>query len=143
MTDTSHTTMFQLRSDCGDRDADLPGCRYFSVRTEESHVSGWVSESEFHWLCKLFGAVPPEKPEPPDIESVAYDTKSKPLRGFSVRASYLKNSQQALIEISKGDKVVKSFEYPAYRIWNIAAHFDEYIDGLETPAAQSDEQVNK
>lgn len=81
-----------------------------------------------------------------EIESVAYDTASKPLRGFSVRGSYLKDSRNALIEISKDCKVVRSFEYPAYRIWNIPAHFDEYIDGLDADgnvAPLSDEDVAK
>lgn len=77
-----------------------------------------------------------------EIDSVAYDTAGRPLRGFTVRGSYLKNSQQALIEIFKDGKVVRSFEYPAYRIWNIPAHFDEYIDGLDAdgkPEAVPDE----
>jgi hypothetical protein len=130
----SHTeieAMFRPSAECGDRDLDLPGCRYFSLRTDESHLSGWVSQSEYRWLCDRFGITPPEKPEPPNIESVAYDTASKPLNGFSVRASYLKDSPNALIEISKAGKVIRSFEYPAYRIWNIPAHFSEYIDGLD------------
>lgn len=138
-----HTTMFRSRPECGDRDLDLPGSRYFTVATDESRVSGWVSEQEYRELCKVFGIDPPEKPEPPAIESVAYDTKSKPLRGFSVRGSYLKGSQQALIEISKDGKVVRSFEYPAYRIWNIPAHFEEYIDGIDADGkleALSDEE---
>lgn len=132
-TDTVHTTMFRLAKECGDRDADLPGSRYFCVQSDESRLSSWVSEDEFRYLCELFNVTPPNKPAPPAIESLAYDTENKPLRGFSVRAYYLKapKEQQALIEISKDGKVVRSFEYPAYRIWNVAAHFDEYIDGLD------------
>lgn len=136
---SKHTGMFYERSDCGDFDNNLPGCRYFAVRTDESHLSGWVTEAEFAWLCDHFGIDPPKKSPPPDVESVAYDTASKPLRGYSVRGSYLNNSQQALIEISKDGKVIRSFEYPAYRIWNIPAHLEEYIPA-ETP---SDDGVSK
>lgn len=68
----------------------------------------------------------------PTIESVAFDTASEPYRGHSVRASYLKepDNQDALIEIRRGDEVVKSFRYPAYRVYNIAAHFSELVDSL-------------
>lgn len=69
---------------------------------------------------------------PPDhvVDSVAYDTSDKPYRGYSVRASYLKapNEQDAWIEVSRADALVKSFYYPAYRIYNIAAHFSEMVD---------------
>jgi hypothetical protein len=73
-----------------------------------------------------------------EVESVAYDTAGNPDRGYTVRASYLKNSQHALIEIFKDGKTVREFEYPAYRIYNIAAHFDEIVDQLEE--ALSDEE---
>jgi hypothetical protein len=58
--------MFHARSDNGDTDADLPGCRYFAVRTDESHLSGWVNEREFEWLCGIFHVeVPaPVTPDP-------------------------------------------------------------------------------
>jgi ketosteroid isomerase-like protein len=64
------------------------------------------------------------------IESVAYDTAERPYRGCSVRASYLKDSQHAWIEITRDGKVIRGYEYPAYRIYNIAAHFNEYVDDL-------------
>jgi len=75
------------------------------------------------------------------IESVAYDTAAKPDRGYTVRASYLKDSQNALIEIFKDGKTVREFTYPAYRIYNIAAHFDEIVDELEE--ALPDDEVSK
>lgn len=64
------------------------------------------------------------------VSSVAYDTSDKPYRGYSVRASYLEapNDQDALIEVFKDGAVAKSFYYPAYRIYNIAAHFSELVD---------------
>lgn len=65
-----------MRSDCGECDADLPGCRYFSARTDESHLSGWVSENEFLWLCERFGFTPPEKREPPAVPDLLTASKA-------------------------------------------------------------------
>jgi hypothetical protein len=66
-----------------------------------------------------------------EIEKIAYDTSSEPDRGFTVRASYLKapHNGDALIEVSRDGKVIREFLYPAYKIWNIAAHFGEIVDG--------------
>lgn len=66
-----------------------------------------------------------------EIEAVAYDSREKPDRGYAVRACYLKepNDGDALIEIFKDGEVLRSFRYPAYRIWNIAAHFSDIVDG--------------
>ncbi len=66
-----------------------------------------------------------------EVESVAYDSLDKPYRGYAIRASYLKkpNDRDALIEIFKDGAVIRSFKYPAYRIYNIAAHFSEIVDG--------------
>jgi len=53
-------------------------------------------------------------------------------RGYNVRAWYLKNTEtekgDALVEIRKGD-LIKEFIYPAYKIWNIAAHFSDIVTG--------------
>jgi len=70
--------------------------------------------------------LPPEH----QVDSVAYDTSDKPYRGYSVRVSYLKepDNQDAWVEVFKDGTVVKSFYYPAYRIYNIAAHFSEMVD---------------
>ena len=66
-----------------------------------------------------------------EIEKVAFENLDKPDRGYAVRASYLKepNGGDALIEIFKDGAVIRSFKYPAYRIWNIAAHFSDIVDG--------------
>lgn len=57
--------------------------------------------------------------------------------GYLFRATYLKESNgDALIEIEKDGGLVKSFLWPAYKIYNIAAHADEIADGLNQ---QSDE----
>ena len=53
-------------------------------------------------------------------------------RGYNVKAYYLKDTEiekgDALIEIRKEDKILKQFIFPAYKIWNIAAHFNDIVD---------------
>lgn len=65
----------------------------------------------------------------PEIDSVAFETK--PDRGYVARASYLKepSAGDALIEIVKDGELVRSFLFPAYKIWNIAAHLSDIVDG--------------
>jgi hypothetical protein len=52
-------------------------------------------------------------------------------RGFRVRAwgDYKKETGDALIEIQKDGAIFREFKYPAYKIWNIAAHFTDIVDG--------------
>jgi len=54
-------------------------------------------------------------------------------RDFNVKAWYLENTENskgdALIEIKYKDKLIRNFIFPAYKIWNIAAHFDDIVDG--------------
>ena len=62
-------------------------------------------------------------------DKVAFEDEK---RGYKFVATYLICPKaDALIEISKGDKMVRSFLFPAYKIWNISAHADDIIDGLE------------
>ena len=65
-----------------------------------------------------------------EVEKLAYDTSERPYRGCHLRASYLKapHEQNALIEFFHDGKCVKRFTYPAYRIYNLTAHFDEMAD---------------
>lgn len=63
------------------------------------------------------------------IEKVAFEGDK---RGYHFKATYLKEPKgEALIEISKDEKIVREFLFPAYKIWNISAHADDIIDGLE------------
>ena len=66
----------------------------------------------------------------PVVAQVAYDTRERPYRGFAVKASYLAapHDQDALIEYFRDGELWKSFRYPAYRIYNIAAHFTDNVD---------------
>ena len=54
-------------------------------------------------------------------------------RGFHVSAWYLLDTEQskgdALIKIRYMGKDVRGFIFPAYKIWNIAAHFSDIVDG--------------
>lgn len=63
------------------------------------------------------------------IEKVAFECE---IRGYYFKATYLQEpAGEALIEISKDGNVVREFLFPAYKIWNIAAHADDIADGLE------------
>jgi len=54
-------------------------------------------------------------------------------RGFNAKAWYLKNTEtskgDALIEIRYNNELIRQFLFPAYKIWNIAAHFSDIVDG--------------
>jgi hypothetical protein len=61
-------------------------------------------------------------------EKLAYETH---LRGFDLKMWYLEkpNNGDALIEIFKSGKPHREFLFPAYKIWNIAAHFEDIVIG--------------
>ena len=52
-------------------------------------------------------------------------------RGFNIKAWYLKDTEteqgDALIRITRKDGLFKEAVYPAYKIYNIAAHSDDII----------------
>jgi hypothetical protein len=69
-----------------------------------------------------------------EIESKAYKFNEK---NYTFECWYLKEpSGEALIRITKDDKVVREFLFPSYKIYNITAHADDIIKGLEN---ESDE----
>lgn len=62
-------------------------------------------------------------------EEVAFESEK---RGYYFKATYLTDPKgEALIEIFKGGKLKREFLFPAYKIWNISAHADDIIEGLE------------
>ena len=64
-----------------------------------------------------------------EIEKIAFESKVA-YRGYTVKASYLtKPEGQALVEIFKDGLPVRKFLFPAYKIWNIAAHFHDIVEG--------------
>jgi hypothetical protein len=52
-------------------------------------------------------------------------------KGYNVSAWYLKepNGGNALIEIFKNGEIIREFAFPAYKVWNIAAHFEDIVEG--------------
>jgi len=51
-------------------------------------------------------------------------------RGFNVKAWYLNDdSGNALVKITKDGKLHRKFNWPAYKIFNISAHFEDIVDG--------------
>jgi hypothetical protein len=62
-------------------------------------------------------------------DEIAYDINEFNLRFV---ATYLVEPKgDALIEIFKGDTLVKSFLFPAYKIWNIPAHANDIAAEIE------------
>ena len=63
------------------------------------------------------------------IDKLAFESK-EPDRGFTARASYLlEPAGEALVEIERDGKPYRRFLYPAYKVWNIAAHFSDIVSG--------------
>jgi hypothetical protein len=62
-------------------------------------------------------------------DKVAFDGVT---RGYRFVGTYLVSPKgEALIEIFKGEELVKRFLWPDYKVWNIAAHAEDIVDGLE------------
>jgi hypothetical protein len=60
-------------------------------------------------------------------EKVAFESPVD--RGFSVKATYLTEPKgDALIEVFRDGEPLRWFLFPAYKIWNIAAHFSDIVD---------------
>ncbi len=62
-------------------------------------------------------------------EQIAYKGNH---RGYTFTATYLTEPKgEALIEIEKDGKLIKEFLFPAYKVFNIPAHRDDIVNGLE------------
>lgn len=64
------------------------------------------------------------------IDRVAFTGPKTPYRGYTIRVSYLRppDNADSLVEILKDDAVVREFLFPAYKIFNLQAHFREIVD---------------
>jgi hypothetical protein len=62
------------------------------------------------------------------IKKVAFESPVD--RGYTVKGSYLEKPHDgdALIEVFKDGEPLRWFIFPAYKIWNIAAHFSDVVD---------------
>ena len=65
-----------------------------------------------------------------DIKKVAFEGPETPDRGYTMRVSYLNPpaDADALVEVMKDKVVVREFLFPAYKIYNLQAHFGEIVD---------------
>lgn len=64
-----------------------------------------------------------------EIEKEAFSSREAN-NGFTIKAFYLVQPKgDALIEIHRDGQPYRRFLYPAYKIWNLAAHFDDIVRG--------------
>ena len=62
-------------------------------------------------------------------DKIAFELDAK---GFHFVVTYLHEPKaDALVEISKDGNIIKSALWPAYKIWNIAAHANDIADDIE------------
>lgn len=62
-------------------------------------------------------------------DKIAYEFEE---RGYKFIATYLEEPKgDALIEIFKGDSLIKEFLFPSYKIYNILAHSLDIIESIE------------
>lgn len=60
-------------------------------------------------------------------EKLAYETNVD--RGFQLKVWYLKDDVgDALVELFFEGKLVREMKYPAYKIYNLSAHFSDIVD---------------
>ena len=66
-----------------------------------------------------------------EIDKVAFEGPNNSDRGYTMRVSYLKepNNADALVEIFKDGAQVRQFTFPAYKVYNLQAHFRDIVDG--------------
>ena len=63
------------------------------------------------------------------MDEIAFEGEEQ---GYKFKATYLKQPRgKALIEISKDNQIIKEFLFLAYKVWNIAAHARDIVEGLE------------
>ena len=59
-------------------------------------------------------------------DKIIYETI--PDKGFVFRAFDLSDSKgDALVEVERDGRVIRSFNFPAYKVWNIPAHANDII----------------
>lgn len=65
-----------------------------------------------------------------NIDKVAFQGPTLPYRGYTCSVSYLlpPNKEDALVRLFKDGTIVREFLFPAYKIYNIQAHFRDIVD---------------
>lgn len=61
-------------------------------------------------------------------EKLAF-TRKNDYKGFNIKA-FWGNGADARIELIRDGNLYKEFLYPAYKIFNISAHFEDIVDGI-------------
>lgn len=66
-----------------------------------------------------------------EIDKIAFEGPNTPDRGYTIKVSYLKppRSGDSLVEVFFRETLVRQFLWPAYKIWNLQAHFSDIVDG--------------
>jgi len=54
--------------------------------------------------------------------------ETNPDRGFIFKAWETDSKGDALIEVERDGEVIRSFTFPAYKVWNIGAHASDIIE---------------
>jgi hypothetical protein len=54
--------------------------------------------------------------------------KTNPDKGFVFKAWETDSKGDALIEVEKDGEIIRSFIFPAYKVWNIPAHANDIIE---------------
>lgn len=63
----------------------------------------------------------------PVIDKITFE--SPDIKGYRISAWYLLHPKSdCLVRVTKGEEIVREFLYPAYKVWNLAAHAEEIID---------------
>lgn len=93
-------------------------------------IRGMTQDEIKHFAASLVGKDPEDLKEVGIKvgyeKNVAFDITD---RGFNIKAVYGEDGDQyAQITCSRNGVPFKEMKYPAYRIWNLAAHFSEYVD---------------
>jgi len=51
-------------------------------------------------------------------------------RGYRIRAWYQEEKNpEAIVQIDKDGETLRLFTFPAYKIWNLSAHFSDIVNG--------------
>ena len=60
------------------------------------------------------------------VEKLAFE--SPEINGHKISAWYLKEPDgDCLVRVTQGENLLQEFLYPAYKVWNLAAHADEIV----------------
>lgn len=52
-------------------------------------------------------------------------------RGYRIVAEKADRRGNSTVTVSRGDEEVRRFQWPAYKVWNLAAHAGDIVDGLD------------